>query len=159
METLRVEIPDDTIAIERNRSPVAMQRDDFLWCLGAMFYIGNGAVVLDAPLFGFLHKIIRALKSRVGLGESILLEDEDQSYRLQVRFVADKIDIWEAYSGSRAVVPKSDFCKSMQDEFFRATDRLESALPTLLQNGHYSSFKLELRIGIQSLQSSLGEQR
>jgi hypothetical protein len=150
MQIISIDIPDETIALEISRPPEAMHYEDFIWCIGVNFNFEDKKLTINAPLLGFMKKLIDA-KARLEEPRpcrQIVIQDEDQSYEICISHIDDAIRIQEAFSNAVASLPAGLFWTSVRLEYREATNALERAIPGLLENAGYRILKSEIQKGL-----------
>lgn len=148
MEILRIDMPDETIAIESSRPPEKMSHDDFMWCFAAVFSFTSESFVIEASLFGFLKKLLDTLKR----GDQVaLLNDENGAYQLTLTLIGDNISLEDSFGGGAALFPLRRFLNEINIEFLRVTEELEDKLNQLSKNREYIQIRNEIERGIMEL--------
>ena len=147
MQAISIEIPKETISIEMGRPPEAMRYEDFIWCVGVSIHFGDKMISIDAPLFGFMKKVIKSMEESVSFppGSEITVQDENQSYEFAISTNDDTICIHDIFSNATTYLPSSAFRTALRAEYAKATQYLEKALPRLFDNPDYQKIKMEIQ--------------
>ena len=137
MKIVEIEIPEETVNLEKSRPPEAMRYDDFVWCVGVVFSFTARALVVDASLFGFMKKLFGALRDIQKTGQPVLLND--------------MIHLHDTFGNGSASIRLDPLLKETYAEFIRATEELETKIPSFLGNEDYNKIKTEIERNIQAL--------
>lgn len=144
MKLIDIQIPADTITIEKERPPEKMSYDDFFWCINVVFSFLGTSLVIEAPFLGFVRKLLHAMHETTTTGSPVQLNDEYGAYQLTIVRNATHIIISDAFSGSCAQLPVAAFTQEIRQEINRTSAELEGTLPSLLNNESYCVLKKEV---------------
>jgi hypothetical protein len=151
MKIVEIEIPEETVNLEKSRPPEAMRYDDFVWCVGVVFSFTARALVVDASLFGFMKKLFGALRDIQKTGQPVLLNDENGAYQISLSQEGDMIHLHDTFGNGSASIRLDPLLKETYAEFIRATEELETKIPSFLGNEDYNKIKTEIERNIQAL--------
>lgn len=151
MNMIKIEISEESFALEERRPPEKMDYDDFLWCVGVTFSFMTNTLVIEASLFGFMRKVIEGIKSALAAGRSVLLNDENGGYQINLSLEGNQVFLHDAFGNGSASLPIDKMLSELNLSFSKATAELESRIPLLLQNGDYTKLKSELEKSMQNL--------
>lgn len=151
MKIVEIEIPEETVNLEKGRPPEAMRYDDFIWCIGVVFSFLARSLVIDASLFGFMKKLLEAMKDVRNTGQSVLLNDENGAYQINLSQEGERICLHDTFGNGSVSIPFEQLLEGTNAEFLRATKELEDKIPPFLGNWNYRKVKNEIEESIQAL--------
>lgn len=156
MKTLEIRIPEEIFLVEAKRPPGSLRSEDFDWCLGALFVFNDGDMIIDAPLFGFLNKLLRAAEKAAKTGETILMNDENGGYQIELSCEKGGIRMCDAYGGHEVLVEVDRFIESGISQLKKAVKDLEERLPDIKTNGDYIAIKTGTENAMRLFKINLG---
>ena len=148
---LKIEIPEETIEIENNRPPEKMQHDDFLWCVNVVFSFMDNALVIEASIFGFLHKMLGALNQVVSERHGVVLNDEYGAYQIHLSLSQGQVQMDDSFGNGSVVLPLDQLLDAVKVESSRTFEELEAKIPSLVKNQEYIILKSEIETNTQKL--------
>lgn len=149
MKPIDITISPETIETEIARPPEKMRYDDFIWCIGATFAFLGTSLVIEAPLLGFLGRLLEVIRETIDTGAPVQLNDEYGSFQLTVSEHSGEITIIDAFGGGSARLPRNELVSELRREFRHSTSQLECSIPQMLTNEAYQQLKDGVERGIE----------
>lgn len=145
---IRFRIPEQTLRLERGRSPAAMSRDDLEWVFGGEVDFVDAEsqqplLSLEVPLLGFAEDLSRLI-GQLRADGCYEIPDRYGSYRLIVTVKENGINVRDVATdrafeaeGSQLISAVGDFAKSLRDS-------LTQLFPELSANPEFNRISREI---------------
>lgn len=147
------ELPESTIARERDRGAGSMPYSDLLWCFAVRIEIrrGDGQLRIDeAPLFGLMFALLDGIETLRRGGETARaqVDDPEGMFSLHLIRSGDVVAVTQPAPTVWIEAEIGEFEQAVISWIAQACADVEKALPELLGNPGYGRLKQELESAI-----------